>query len=71
MLIHDFILDDTGDGPLFAALFSLNMLSGTPEGRSYAQQELVDMMTQAGLSNIQRIPYHGPTDSGVISAKKQ
>ena len=52
LLIHDFILDDTRDGPLFAALFSLNMLAGTPEGRSYGQQELVDMMTRAGLRDI-------------------
>jgi hypothetical protein len=71
LLILDFILDDTKDGPLFAALFSLNMLTGTPDGRSYNQQELSDMMTQAGLSDIQRSPYRGPTDSGVISGKKQ
>jgi SAM-dependent methyltransferase len=71
LLIHEFILDDTKDGPLFAALFSLNMLTGTPDGRSYNQQELSDMMTQAGLSDIQRSPYRGPTDSGVISGKKQ
>ncbi len=71
LFIHDFILDDTRDGPLFAALFSLNMLTGTPEGRSYVQQELVDMMTQAGLSDIQRSPYCGPTDAGIISGKKR
>ncbi len=71
LLIHDFILDDTRDGPLFAALFSLNMLAGTPEGRSYGEHELIAMMTQAGLSDIQRSPYRGPTDSGVISGKKQ
>ncbi len=70
LLIHDFILDDTKDGPLFATLFSMNMLIGTPKGRSYVQQELIDMMTQAGLSNIQRSPYRGPTDSGVILGQK-
>ena len=70
LLIHDFILDDSKDRPLFAALFSLNMLAGTPEGRSYGQQELAAMMSQAGLSDIQRSPYKGPTESGVICGKK-
>lgn len=71
LLIHDFILDDTRDGPLFATLFSLNMLAGTTEGRSYAQQEISDMMTQAGLVDIQRSPYRGPTDAGIISGIKR
>ena len=70
LLLHDFILDDTRDGPLFATLFSLNMLLGTPEGRSYTEQEFVDMMKQAGLSDIQRTPYRGPTESGILSGKK-
>ena len=70
LLLHDFILDDTRDGPLFPTLFSMNMLLGTPEGRSYTEQELVDMMKQAGLSDIQRTPYCGPTESGILSGKK-
>jgi len=70
LLLHDFILDDTRDGPLFPTLFSMNMLLGTPEGRSYTQQEFVEMMKQAGLSDIRRTPYRGPTESGILSAKK-
>lgn len=70
LLLHDFILDDTRDSPLFPTLFSMNMLLGTPEGRSYTEQEFVDMMKQAGLSDIQRTPYCGPTESGVLSGKK-
>jgi predicted O-methyltransferase YrrM len=70
LLLHDFILDDTRDGPLFPTLFSMNMLLGTPEGRSYTQQELVKMMKQVGLSDIRRTPYRGPTESGILSAKK-
>jgi cyclopropane fatty-acyl-phospholipid synthase-like methyltransferase len=70
LLLHDFILDDTRDGPLFPTLFSMNMLLGTPEGRAYTEQEFVDMMKQAGLSDIQRSPYCGPTESGVLTGKK-
>ena len=36
-LVHEFILDDAKDGPHYPALFSLNMLLGTPAGRSYAR----------------------------------
>jgi len=70
LLLHDFILDDTGDGPLFPTLFSLNMLLGTPEGRAYTEQEFVEMMNQAGLGNIQRTSYRGPTESGILSGRK-
>ena len=70
LLLHDFILDDTRDGPLFPTLFSMNMLLGTPEGRAYTEQEFVDMMKQAGLSDIQRSTYCGPTESGILTGKK-
>ena len=70
LLLHDFILDDTRDGPLFPTLFSMNMLLGTPEGRAYTEQEFVHMMKQAGLSDIQRSPYCGPTESGILTGKK-
>jgi len=70
LILHDFILDDTGDAPLFATLFSMNMLLGTPDGRSYTEQELVYMMKQAGLSEIQRTSYQGPTESGILTGIK-
>ena len=64
--IHDFILQDTMDGPLFPALFSINMLLGTASGQSYSQAQLTAMLEQAGLEKIKRLPYVGPTESGVI-----
>ena len=70
IMIHDFILDNTKDSPLFPALFSMNMLLGTHEGRSYSEQEIVEMLKSAGVSDIQRSPFRGPTDSGVIIGKK-
>jgi hypothetical protein len=66
VMIHEFILDDTRDGPLFPALFSLNMLQGTANGRAYSGRELADMMTDAGARDIRRIPLHTPNDSGVL-----
>ena len=38
IIVHDFILDNSMDGPLFPALFSLNMLLGTSSGQSYSEK---------------------------------
>jgi SAM-dependent methyltransferase len=70
ILIHEFILDDTMDGPLFPALFSLNMLLGTGRGQAYSEGQLSAMLSEAGVRQIRREGYRGPTDSGIISAVK-
>jgi predicted O-methyltransferase YrrM len=66
IIIHDFILNDTMDAPVFPALFSLNMLLGTPDGRSYSEKEITDMLAGAGVKKTQRLPFQGPNDSGII-----
>ncbi|MBW2644828.1 MAG: methyltransferase domain-containing protein [Deltaproteobacteria bacterium] len=66
ILIHDFILENTLDGPLFPALFSLNMLLGTRKGRSYAEKQIMEMLDGAGVREIRRISFQGPNDSGII-----
>lgn len=68
VLIHDFFLNDQARGPLFPALFSLNMLVRTENGRSYFQKEIMTMLEKAGFSRINRLKYQGPTDSGIITA---
>ncbi len=71
IMIHDFFLNDPSDpidGPLFPALFSLNMLVRTKAGRSYSQNEITTMLRKAGFGRIQRHDYTGPTESGVITA---
>jgi predicted O-methyltransferase YrrM len=67
ILVHDFLLNDTHDSPLFPALFALNMLVNTEEGRSYSEGEVKDMLVKAGVRNIRRLPFRGPTDSGILS----
>ncbi len=66
MMIHDFILNDTSDGPLFPAIFSLNMLINTDKGRSYTGNQIKEMMTEVGLRHIQRLPFKGPNESGIM-----
>jgi hypothetical protein len=67
ILIHEFLLNDTHDGPLFPALFALNMLVNTEEGRAYSEGEVKDMMMKAGLHDIRRLPFRSPNDSGILS----
>ncbi len=67
ILVHDFILDDTLDAPLFPALFSLNMLLRTPKGQSYSERQITHMLLEAGVRNIRRHPFRGPTESGILT----
>ncbi len=64
--IHEFVLDDSGDGPLFPALFSLNMFLGTDGGQAYTEAEITRMLSDNGVGNIRRLPFRGPTDSSII-----
>lgn len=67
LLVQEFILDDTMDGPLFPALFSLNMLLGTPQGRAYSQGQLVSMLNTAGVTSIRRLEIDLPNGAGVLA----
>lgn len=67
IVIHDFLLNDRLDGPLFPALFSLNMLVATPSGQAYAEGQVRDMLARAGVREIRRLPFAGPNDSGIVT----
>ena len=69
VFIHEFILDEARDGPLFPALFSLNMLVNTPEGRSYSEVQLAEMLRQAGAGNVRRLSFEGPNRSGILEGR--
>ncbi|MCP4744852.1 MAG: methyltransferase domain-containing protein [Desulfobacteraceae bacterium] len=66
LIIHEFILNDSMDEPLFPALFSLNMLLGTTAGQSYCEKHLCGMLEKAGISKITRDTYCGPNQSGIL-----
>lgn len=70
IFIHEFILNNNMDGPLFPALFSINMLVGTPNGQSYSQDQLSDMLAKNGVVDIQRLDFVGPTESGILVGVK-
>lgn len=70
IMIQEFILDDDLSGPVFPALFSLNMLLGTKQGQAYSQGEITGMLAAAGASDIHRLALELPNGAGVIVARK-
>ena len=71
LFVHEFILDDDRTSPLFPALFSLNMLVCTPEGRSYSEQEIIELLRMAGLSRVERLQIDLPNGAGIICGHKE
>jgi hypothetical protein len=67
ILVHEFVLDNDMAGPLQPALFSLNMLAGTDEGRSYSEEQIMEMLREAGARDVQRLPYRSPMETGIIT----
>jgi SAM-dependent methyltransferase len=70
LLIHEFLLDDDLNGPLYPALFSLNMLLGTSAGRTYSGHELFDLLREAGFRDVRRLPLDLSGESAVIAASR-
>lgn len=68
LLIHEFVLDNDLAGPLFPALFSLNMLLNTPGGRTYSAQQLFDALRAAGFENPHQPALDLPGGSSIIAA---
>jgi len=70
LLVQEFILNDSRDSPLFPALFSLNMLIGTPQGQAYSEGEIKSLLDAAGLHEIERLPMELPNGAGVMCGRK-
>ena len=62
--IVDFILEPDKTAPRSAALFSINMLVGTPAGASYSEPEYEQWLRDAGFDEVYRP--HLPGTAGLI-----
>ncbi|MDA3918570.1 MAG: methyltransferase [Deltaproteobacteria bacterium] len=71
IFIHEFIMNNTMDGPLFPALFSINMFLGTDSGQSYSEAQIFSMLKNQGIKDIQRLDFTGPNESGIICGLKK
>jgi predicted O-methyltransferase YrrM len=67
ILIHDYMVNPLGDGPLSPALFALEMLVQSDEGRVYSEKDYTEMLYNAGVKDVKRLPYRGPGDTGILS----
>ncbi|MDR3641624.1 MAG: methyltransferase [Humidesulfovibrio sp.] len=70
LLVHEFLLDDSLDGPEFPTLFALNMLLGTEGGQAYSDAQVRGMLKAAGLTDIARLDFAGPGSTGIIAGRK-
>jgi SAM-dependent methyltransferase len=68
ILIHDYLLDDAGTGPLIPALLALHMTLVSEHGQVYSSAELRDLLTQTGFTDIDIRPFL-PGHSGLVSAR--
>jgi predicted O-methyltransferase YrrM len=68
VVILDFVLEPDKTAPRRAALFALNMLTGTQRGSSYSEPEYTAWLRGAGFTEVQRIHLEGPID--VMAGKR-
>ena len=67
IVVQDFILEPDKTSPKSAALFALNMLTGTRAGSSYSEPEYAEWLNGAGFRNIRRLRTPGPASLMVAS----
>ena len=68
LVIHDYLLDAGGGQTLYASLFNLTMLVGTPRGRCYSVDEMKVMLTRLHAAEVKTVPIGLGTS--LIVAKK-
>jgi hypothetical protein len=45
------------------------MLLGTESGQSYSEDQIIDLLADAGVKDTRRIAVQSPNDSGIIVGK--
>jgi ubiquinone/menaquinone biosynthesis C-methylase UbiE len=68
IIINEFLLNKDKTGPLFPALFALNMLNGSENGNAYTAEEIKSWLEETGFQYLETIKLTGPISS-IISKK--
>ncbi len=73
LAVHDFLINECKTKPLFSAIFSINMLVYTKNGRTYSWGKYRNWMTDAGFSRLKRFDIlpHLENRSSVILGEKR
>ena len=69
LVIHDYLLEAGGEHALYASLFNLTMLVGTPCGKCYSVGEVVTMLQRLGVAGLREVPLELGTS--LIVARKE
>jgi len=67
--IAEFLVDETRTAPSFSAMFAVNMYLVTTDGCVFSNDELREMLKEAGFSNVRELP-RDQMDADVIIADK-
>jgi SAM-dependent methyltransferase len=67
-VIHEFTLAEDHASPVPGALFSVNMLVNTAEGRSYTPREIKDWLTKVGFDRVKKVDLR---DTVVMTGRKR
>jgi len=70
IVVRDYIVHDDHSGPLDSLLFDVLMYLATERGQTYTEQQLRQMLANAGFDEIDRIELSRSTDDLLIGKKK-
>jgi predicted O-methyltransferase YrrM len=70
VVVHEILIDPDGISPPRAALFSLNMLVNTGEGRSYSGEEIMRLMKEAGFAPLEVRSLPPPAYTSLVIGEK-
>jgi predicted O-methyltransferase YrrM len=71
VVVHDILIDPGGTSPVRAALFSLNMLVNTGEGRSYSGEEIMRLMEEAAFTPLEVKALPPPAWTSLVIGEKR
>ena len=69
--VSDVMLNDERDGPVFGAMFGLNMRVLSHDGRCHSAGELSGWMEEAGFELTQRVTLPAPIHYTVLGARRR
>jgi predicted O-methyltransferase YrrM len=70
LMVSDVFTDAGGAGPLFAALFGLNMMLTAPDGGVHSDEDVAIWMEQEGFGEINKIAFPGPMPHRIVTGIK-
>lgn len=71
LVVSDVFTDETGNGPLFATLFGLNMLLTAKDGGVHAAAAVGHWLEQAGFAGVRSEPFAPPMPHTMVLGVKQ